>query len=114
MTDLSPAEKRAADENLPVVTIAPIADSPKVDQGVANAIRDIVFDTKIARSLIYTERPEVLVGLTAERIWSNLSAYFACGDWPDRRRPAAEIDADTAPPSPVRRRARRARQASTG
>lgn len=62
--------------------------------GVAAAARAVVFGTSVARSLVYTERPEALVGIVAERIWSNLDAYFTTGDWPDRRRSAAEVDAE--------------------
>lgn len=69
------------------------ADKPNVDPQTIDAIKQIVLGTNIARS-VAIEDPDTIPGITAARIWDNLSSYFLIGDWPDRRRTAAEIEAE--------------------
>lgn len=68
---------------------------PELSAEIRAQVKEIVFGTQVARSL-EVEAPAVIVQVTAERIWGNLAAYFVTGDWPDRRRTAAEIDAEDA------------------
>lgn len=62
-----------------------------VDRKTAEAM---VFGAKLARSLVYTERPEDLIYLTAKAIWDNFETYFAIGEWPV----PVEIEADADTP----------------
>jgi hypothetical protein len=73
---------------VPVPTPLPFAESVPAD-----VLQQIVFGSRIARSVAITD-PYELPALTAKRIWSNIECYLATGDWLDRRRSAAEIDAE--------------------
>ena len=53
----------------------------------------IVFGTSVARHVAITDT-DSLPYLTAQRIWDNVQAWASSGDWPDRRRTAAEIDTE--------------------
>jgi hypothetical protein len=70
-TDVRPAKRPVQGELRPQT----------IDRATAQAI---VFGTSLARSLLITETPEALVGLTAERIWDNFETYFLLGEWPMR------------------------------
>lgn len=71
-----------------------MADTPDVAPHLDLAtVRAIVFGTRIARS-VEIETPDIIVGVVRDRIWDNLRAFLAVGDWPDRLRSAEEIDAD--------------------
>lgn len=74
----------------PVAARLPFATSVS-----AEVLEQIVFGTTVARSIAITD-PEMLPSLTAKRIWDNIQCYLSTGDWPDRRRTAAEIDAEDA------------------
>lgn len=74
----------------PVPPTLPFASSVSAD-----VLEQIVFGTKIARHVAITD-PQDLPAVTARRIWDNIEAYLRTGDWPDRRRTAAEIDAEEA------------------
>jgi hypothetical protein len=62
---------------------------------IREQIKEVVFGTPISRS-VEVEPPDVIVQATRDRIWANLSGYLTSGDWADRRRTAAEIDAEDA------------------
>lgn len=73
-----------------VATPLPFATS--VPEEVLN---QIVFGTRVARFIAITD-PDDMPAVTAKRIWDNIQCYLSTGDWPDRRRTAAEIDAEGA------------------
>jgi hypothetical protein len=61
----------------------------------AEILEQIVFGTKIARFIAITD-PDEMPAVIAKRIWENVQSYLRSGDWPDRRRTAAEIDEEEA------------------